>query len=78
MYIDQVLLRQPLHPLFMFHPARFQGNYEQAWLLYERSLAIREKALGPEHPDVAKALNNMANLLQKQVRTFSNFYIVYV
>ena len=29
-------------------------------------LAIREKALGPEHPDVAKSLNNLARLLPEQ------------
>ena len=30
----------------------------------ERALAIREKALGPEHPDTAAALNNLAVLYQ--------------
>ena len=30
-----------------------QGQYAKAEPLYERALAIREKALGPEHPDVA-------------------------
>jgi tetratricopeptide (TPR) repeat protein len=34
--------------------------------LYERALAIREKALGPEHPDTAESLNNLAELLQNQ------------
>jgi tetratricopeptide repeat protein len=29
-----------------------------------RALAIYEKSLGPEHPNVAAALNNLANLLQ--------------
>jgi eukaryotic-like serine/threonine-protein kinase len=28
--------------------------------LYERALAIREKALGPDHPEVAASLNNLA------------------
>ncbi len=32
----------------------------------ERALAIREKALGPEHPDTATSLNNLALLLQAQ------------
>ena len=31
-------------------------------------LAIREKALGAEHPDVANSLNNLANLYQDQGR----------
>ena len=36
--------------------------------LYKRSLAIREKALGPDHPDVASSLNNLAWLYQRQGR----------
>jgi len=31
-----------------------QGRYAEAGPLHERALAIREAALGPEHPDVAK------------------------
>ena len=27
----------------------------------KRALAIRERALGPEHPDVASSLNNLGN-----------------
>ena len=30
----------------------------------QRSLAIREKALGPDHPDVALSLNNLASLYE--------------
>lgn len=33
--------------------------------MYKRSLAIREKALGPEHPHVAQSLENYAGLLRK-------------
>jgi hypothetical protein len=33
-----------------------QGQYAQAEPLYNRSLAIWEKALGPDHPDVATSL----------------------
>jgi hypothetical protein len=29
-------------------------------------LAIREKALGPDHPDTAMSLNNLASLLRDQ------------
>jgi tetratricopeptide (TPR) repeat protein len=36
--------------------------------LYQRSLAIREKALGPEHPAVATSLNNLAELYRNQGR----------
>jgi CHAT domain-containing protein len=34
--------------------------------LAERALAIREKVLGKEHPDVASSLNNLAYLYQAQ------------
>jgi hypothetical protein len=34
--------------------------------LYERSLGIAEKVLGPEHPDTARSLNNLAVLLMDQ------------
>ncbi|MEN9216312.1 MAG: tetratricopeptide repeat-containing protein, partial [Gloeomargarita sp. HHBFW_bins_162] len=34
--------------------------------LAQRSLAIREKALGPDHPDVATSLNNLAGLYELQ------------
>jgi tetratricopeptide (TPR) repeat protein len=30
------------------------GRYSEAEPLYKRSLAIREKALGPDHPDAAR------------------------
>jgi tetratricopeptide (TPR) repeat protein len=38
------------------------GRYQQAIPLAQRALAIREKALGPEHPDTAAALNNLVEL----------------
>ena len=43
-----------------------QGKYADAKLLHKRALAIREKALGPEHPDVAQSLNNLAGLYSSQ------------
>jgi CHAT domain-containing protein len=36
--------------------------------LYQRSIAIRAKALGPEHPDLAETLNNLAQLYVLQKR----------
>jgi hypothetical protein len=36
-----------------------QGKYTQAEPLYKRSLAIREKAFGPDHPVVGMSLNNL-------------------
>lgn len=38
------------------------GRYDEAVLLAERALSIKEKALGAEHPDVAVSLNNLATL----------------
>jgi CHAT domain-containing protein/Tfp pilus assembly protein PilF len=38
------------------------GQYQQAIPLAQRALAITEKALGPEYPDIAVALNNLAEL----------------
>ena len=45
---------------------RTQGEYAEAEPLYRRALAIREKALGPEHPDTAHGLNNLAELYDTQ------------
>jgi len=45
-----------------------QGKYAEAEPLYRRSLAILEKALGPEHPDVAESLENYAELLRETGR----------
>jgi tetratricopeptide (TPR) repeat protein len=39
-----------------------QAAYDEAEPLCERALAIWEKALGPEHPEVARALHNVARL----------------
>ncbi len=40
--------------------------YVKSRALFERALAIREEALGPEHPEVATSLNNLAGLLQDE------------
>lgn len=47
----------------------FQGKDAEAEQLYERSQAIRETALGSDHPDVAQVLNYRAGLLERRVRT---------
>ena len=44
------------------------GKYADAIPLAQRALAIREKALGPDHPDVALSLNNLALLYRNQGR----------
>lgn len=46
-----------------------QGKYDEAEPLYQRSLAIWEKVLGPEHPAVAQSLDNYASLLREIGRT---------
>jgi tetratricopeptide (TPR) repeat protein len=43
-----------------------KGDYAGAESLYRRALAIREQALGPEHPDTAASLNGLASLLWAQ------------
>ena len=45
-----------------------QGRYADAEPLFQRALAIREKALRPEHPDVATALEGYAVLLRETGR----------
>ena len=42
------------------------GKYADAIPLAERALALREKALGPDHPDVALSLNNLAELYKNK------------
>merc|ERR1712023_529940 len=43
-----------------------QGKYDEALAMHEKSLSIRLKKLGDDHPDVASTYNNMANVYQKQ------------
>lgn len=45
-----------------------QGKYADAEALLKSSLDIQEKALGPNHPEVATSLNEMAGLFEAQVR----------
>src|SRR5215813_8078467 len=44
------------------------GRYAEAEPLYKRTLAIREKALGPDHPDVGTSLNYLGLLYNNQGR----------
>jgi tetratricopeptide (TPR) repeat protein len=44
------------------------GRYSEAIQIAQRVLAIREKALGRDHPEVAAPLNNLAQLYDKQGR----------
>src|SRR6516164_9057315 len=44
------------------------GRYADAIPIAQQVLAIREKALGRDHPDVAQSLNNLATLYRNQGR----------
>jgi tetratricopeptide (TPR) repeat protein len=41
-----------------------KGEYAKAEPLYQEALRIRQKVLGPEHPDTALSLNNLGSLYQ--------------
>ncbi|NJO66012.1 MAG: tetratricopeptide repeat protein, partial [Richelia sp. RM2_1_2] len=45
---------------------QYQGNYSSSEPFFLRSLAILEKVLGKEHPDVAQSLSNLAILSWSQ------------
>ena len=45
-----------------------RGRYAEAEPLYQRSVAIKEQALGPDHPSLATSLNNLALLFKAQGR----------
>jgi hypothetical protein len=45
-----------------------QGRPGEAEPLYRRSIAIQEKVLGAQHPDLDRSLDNYAALLRKQGR----------
>jgi tetratricopeptide (TPR) repeat protein len=43
-----------------------QGRYSEATEIAQEVLQLREKALGPDHPDVAISLNNLAAIYEAQ------------
>ncbi|CAN0460735.1 unnamed protein product, partial [Scytosiphon promiscuus] len=45
-----------------------QGKYAEAEPLFRRSLAIKTKAYGLEHPQVVIALSYLASVLESMVR----------
>ena len=61
---DDQRLGTSLNNLGVLYQAR--GKYAEAEPLFKRSLAIREKALGAEHPDVIQSLNNVAGFYYNQ------------
>lgn len=44
-----------------------QGRFAEAGRLHSRALSIREEVLGPDHPEVAESLSNLAGVFQNQV-----------
>jgi tetratricopeptide (TPR) repeat protein len=52
-------------PLAALDPA---NGYPEAEAMYRRGVAICEKALGPEHPETATSLNNLAQVCRSQAR----------
>ncbi|MGH6847493.1 MAG: tetratricopeptide repeat protein, partial [Methylocella sp.] len=68
-YYEQAAELQPDNPLYLNAAGKIDyvvGRYSEAEPLFQRALAIWEKALGPEHPDVATSLNNLALLYDAQ------------
>jgi tetratricopeptide (TPR) repeat protein len=57
---QQEMLATSLNELALFY--KVMGRYAEAEPLYVRSLAIKEKQLGANHPDTATSLNNLAEL----------------
>lgn len=47
----------------------YQGKYDEARELFERSVPMLEKTLGPHHSTVAQTLEDLAAVFRAQVRT---------
>ncbi len=41
---------------------KYMGRYDEAEPLYHKSLAILERSLGPDHPDIASLYHNLGGL----------------
>ena len=46
--------------------ARRHGDLAEAERLYRQALGIKERLLGPEHPEVATTLNNLAVVCRRR------------
>jgi hypothetical protein len=51
-----------------FHQLYRQGYYAKAARIAKRAAALAEKKIGPDHPNVATALNNLAEMYRAQGR----------
>lgn len=49
-----------------------QSKLSEATSAYQQAIAIIEKSLGKEHPNLATPLTNLAGLLVEQVRIAAN------
>jgi tetratricopeptide (TPR) repeat protein len=43
-----------------------QDRFDEARKLFEQTLEIQRRILGPEHPDTLRSMNSLANVLQNQ------------
>ncbi|MGB8856872.1 MAG: tetratricopeptide repeat protein [Burkholderiales bacterium] len=67
-YLEAVRL-QPENALYLNMAGRItfdMGHYQEALPFFVKGLDIREKSLGPEHPNVATSINNLAALYDAQ------------
>lgn len=68
-YYRQAVQLQPDNPHYLDQAgfiAHTIGHYAESERLLQRALVIREKTLGPEHPDVALSLHKLATLYYEQ------------
>ena len=65
---EQRSLRSIPIPFLHFN---LQEKYEEAEWICKRSLAIREKTLNSDHPEVAQSLDTLAAILRRQVGSVS-------
>ena len=68
-YYDKAVQLQPDNPQYLNSLGKLQltlGHYQEAQPNLEKALDIREKTLGPDHPNTAASLNNLAELYRAQ------------
>ena len=58
--IEWDILNQELMELYL------TGKYDRAVVVAKKALEVAEKNVGPNHPDVAQSLNNLAELYRNQ------------
>jgi len=67
--IDEYCFDFPQASKMLIQAGRYlyeRAQYSEAEPLYRRAIKIREKTLGPDHPDVAATLNNLGDLYRAQ------------